>query len=504
MSALHGVPSVHYAPAFALRVREALATFRPTAIALEAPPESRALFEMACAAWPTPVAGIVGRLVLPFVPGDSLLEAYRLGRAASVAIHLVDPLVHRRRERSGTLPSSALAGRMGRAYDALADALATSSPPQPADLAREATMARALTTLLRAGERVLWVGGMAHWRRIATRVVQGDFAAPPARPIEWREPERVRLAGDALLALTGRCPWTLRRWVENPEQWDERDAMRTLALAAVEVGRFADVTLVGPGVDDEPPTPADVAKVLTYARNLAATSRVADCPSVRELVQAASAVVGRRYAGRVLALATEDAPSAVTLPALTLGPTAFRLGTRRPRLVPGWGAPPEAVPFVLRRTPRRLAAMFDDLPEATDGEPKAWQCWPPDEEDYEAFVRHVLRRASMPDRDAATTLPFRAGLRDGLDVRTTLRRWHEGTIFVREDRATPVRVTNGIIDWAHASEDDPHLQRPRRVMLAQWIAIAAQDGARAEPAPGNAFSRPGASSQDARSRGARR
>jgi len=58
-------------------------------------------------------------------------------------------------------------------------------------------------------------------------------------------------------------------------------------------------------------------------------------------------------------------------------------------------------------------------------------------------VQYLLRRASVADPGEARSLPFTAGLADGLDARATIRHWHEDTIYVREEQRGQMNVTNG-------------------------------------------------------------
>ena len=80
----------------------------------------------------------------------------------------------------------------------------------------------------------------------------------------------------------------------------------------------------------------------------------------------------------------------------------------------------------------------------------------PDEEAaYEAIVRYLLEHAQVPDPDAGRSSPFVSGLGNGVDVRATIRRWHEGKVYVREHDRTRVRITNGLIDFDSDVEDSP-------------------------------------------------
>ncbi|NLF72438.1 MAG: hypothetical protein GX575_25670 [Candidatus Anammoximicrobium sp.] len=472
---LLGVPSFHYSPVFGGEVRAVVRDFTPSVVAIEAPPESRDEFEWATDCWPTPVCSVVGNCVFPFVPGDSLLEAFRWARTKGIAVHLIDPLTRRRRDLRGCgLPDPSLAGRGGAAFREAVEAIETGFRTQGADLAREAVMAQRLRLLMERHERVLWVGGMAHWRRIVARLSVNGFAGPVTGGQEWKSPQRLRLSPSALVRLTGRYPWVVRRYAADPDHYDEMEAVRALALAALEERpELADLILLtteeksAPAWVEESGSPADVIRVVTYARNLAASTHLGDCPSLPDLLMSGTAVVGKRYAGRLFAIALEeDSPSlaAAGCGELELGAQAdersFRLGRSRLRLVPGWDEPARQGRSGWRLSHARtaLGSPFEKLPRSNKDKREAWVCYPPDEESYEAFVGYVLRRASLIDPAEAKTVPFAVGLRDGIDVRTTLRRWQEGRIFVREESGARLHVTNGIIDWEHGSEFDDRLQ----------------------------------------------
>ena len=84
-------------------------------------------------------------------------------------------------------------------------------------------------------------------------------------------------------------PWLVAQYAADPDSYSTEASIRDLVLISPE---GADVE----ARDEGSTTPCDVTKVLTYARNLAATARVGNCPTLHELVEAAAAVVGRGYA----------------------------------------------------------------------------------------------------------------------------------------------------------------------------------------------------------------
>ena len=93
---LTGVPSYHYDAVFGRIVHEWFASTRPAAVALELPAAFRPLLEWATSRWPMPVAALErGRkralgMVVPFVPGDSIYEAFRLASQAGIEVALID------------------------------------------------------------------------------------------------------------------------------------------------------------------------------------------------------------------------------------------------------------------------------------------------------------------------------------------------------------------------------------------------------------------------------
>ncbi len=88
---LTGVPSYHCDASFGGIVHEHFTMAKPAVVALELPPSFRPALEWATTCWPTPVAALErGRgtgmgMVMPFVPGDSIVEAFRLASQAGLS-----------------------------------------------------------------------------------------------------------------------------------------------------------------------------------------------------------------------------------------------------------------------------------------------------------------------------------------------------------------------------------------------------------------------------------
>jgi hypothetical protein len=462
---LVGIPSYHYDPVFGRIAHEVIDRERPGAVALELPTHFRPLLEWGAECWPDAVAAICAPWVLPLVPGDSILEAFRAAGRVKAFIELVDLDTRDGRRHSQALPGAELADRSGGDFFEVADAIAAGDPVDAVTLAREAVMARRLADLMGRHEVVVWVGGLAHWTRIVGRLECGEFTAPRVPVRRKRHFERARLDASALLRLTNNWPALIRGFADAPSEFDAGEHVRRLLQAATR----ADLDeFDGPS---ESKTAIDVARTGLYARNLAATSGLRELPALTELLQAAHSTIGPSYAARVCTLAMQEEvnPATASLDALT-----FEVNTARRkaglRFRGGWLAlePWNPSRHVFVRVPdlttlSRAArdAQYDELPGPRARERFYWGAYPADEAEWEAFVQDVLRRASVSDPGEGRAVPFSSGLEDGIDVRATIRHWSEDALYVRQDQRGRMNVTNGAIDWSSATEDADILQGRR-------------------------------------------
>ncbi len=314
-------------------------------------------------------------------------------------------------------------------------------------------MASALAALMAQHVSVLWVGGFAHWSRIVERLRCRDFAAPDTVPAPRRRFTRARLGPSALMRLTGLYPSMVAAFARAPQEFEPFDAMRMLLHEAAKPEPDGQETPpVGEArkmLPSEPAAAIDLARTGLYARNLAATARISEQPQLAELVLAASATIGPRYAARLFELATAEHLSTPgrALDALTFEVDPRTRGSeqveagfcfRGQRLsAEPWFPVPWPIlepPDVVQLTREARDAHYEELPDARRGETFRWHAYPPDQEAYEGFVRYALRRASQLDPVDGPSVPFVSGLEGGLDVRTTIRFWHEDQIYVRQHR----------------------------------------------------------------------
>jgi len=464
---LVALPSCHYDGTYGRAVREVVTDANPGVIALEVPQCLMPELEWAARLWPAPVASVAESVTLPCVPGDSIFEAFRAGREAGIPVVAVDvDLAGNGRDAGVALPGPELAERVGPGFATVSSGLAARAPRSPAHVAREAAMARQLHALMLRFDVVLWVGGLAHWDRIVERLQAGNFDAPPVPAAPGRRFVRAALAASALYRLTGQYPWLVRKFAGCPERFDPVEAGRSLLHEAAASSPDA-VPLGQSSVGAPVRGVMDVVRTATYARNLAATRGLREMPALGELLLAAKATVDDAYAARVRCLAMRDERVGAVrrLPELTwdISPDGRRAGYRldgRWLVTEPWHPADRevlAIPGLAETERAARDAHYEALPGPRSGERFYWGAYPPDEAAWEEFVRYLLRRASVTDEDEARSVPFSRGMLDGLDVRATVRHWHEDVLYVREARRAKMRFTNGVIDWTSDSDAAPVL-----------------------------------------------
>jgi hypothetical protein len=471
---LVGIPSYHYDPIFGQIACRALSAFSPSVVALELPPEVEPEMDWAASCWPGPVVVASPTSLFPFVPGDSIFEAFRAARTRGIAVVLIDLQLPEpgdgHEDGQGQLPllGPEFAPRASALFLDTTDALlAAAGPPREIHLAREAHMAAALAELMAENERVMWVGGMAHWTRIVARLADHAFDATAVIQPHQAEFRRMRLAPSALYRMTGRLPWLVAQYGVHPAGFEEVGATQAMALEATrqKVGA-AEVVLVLPGHTPSPLDgheepegigPVDVARTLLYARNLALTAEIRERPDFGELLLAAAATIGPRYAGRLYETATAERASDRALQHAALewdikdGHERYRCGDEILNATPYRPARGGWLIDLMEVRRRARDELYRDLPGGAQGK-RRWNCHPEDEERYVSFVHYMLRRASQSDPGESKSVPFSSGLLDGLDIRATLRDWAKGTVYVREEQRGQMNFTNGAIDWTSESE----------------------------------------------------
>lgn len=429
------LPTLHQTLESAVLVRRAFHAVRPAAVALELPRTIEDAFRRAVLRLPLLSVILYGdgeeTVYLLVEPHEPMVEAARLALENGSPLFLVDrddgsyPL-HRE-----PAPDPYAMTRIGPGpyLKALLERYPASD--EMPDLLRERTMAYRLRKLAEAGGPVLWVGGAAHVRGIL-RALDGPLVEPLGRVAR----EGVRLAAlapESSREVMSEIPFVAASFEKA------RSAGRAFAFdEETDTARVLDVLLKEAAAryareqrQDVPRRAFDVLR--QFSRNLCLLQGVL-VPGFYELIVAARSAVDEDFAWHVFdAGATWPWPdTSHSLPEVRLrGEDLYLDGkpVRFHRRFPNKGAR-------LRRLPVR------NRPK--EKKPGDWRktrfgggicSYPPEDIVIEGFGNRLRRRAvDLLSSETRRVVPMTTSLLDGVDMKETLRRLHEGRLFVFEER----------------------------------------------------------------------
>jgi hypothetical protein len=437
------LPVVHGSGDFALEARRWLLDERFDCVAVPLPPSFQASVEEAIGGLPSPAIVVQrepssfdagessDRRTLNYVPIDPcqpVIAALRWAIEERVAREFIDRETAHFEAYSAVLPDAYAVKRTTAARFAAA-VLPTLPRPEPGsqpDL-RIRHMAGRLRQLERRYRSVLCVCSLLDWPWLREAFVE-------RRPVDEEEDtveevERFGVEPRNLLFLLGELPFITGLYERARSELEDDtnlsiDGVKELLLSAREAyqtefkGR---ARRIGPHL---------LRQCLKYVRNLSLIDRRLT-PDLYSLVVAARQTAGDQYALRVAEIA---------------GTYPFAEDNQGPRLSLGVGQAqlPDGKVF---DTVNRLAGPpmewrsceLQRRPEKN--EQKNWrmawnpfeQCsWPPEDERIESFRAHVFDRArAILGADLAKTEKFTTSIQDGIDIRETMRHWHDGGLYVK-------------------------------------------------------------------------
>ena len=437
------VPSVHGRILFAGQVRRVFAEVRPACIAVELPPGLRDAV-LAAVDYLPQIAAVCYReqtgenrlCYLPVSPADSIIEAIRLARESNVPVEFVDLDVEPFDEPTVPMPDEYAIEKIGLdAYTRVVVASLAPSRPRQTTWMREQHMAWRLRQLRTHHDSILFVCGIGHLGRIHQFYTGGGELASRPNP-----PDRVFLAhltAGSLVRALREIPYLVHLYEEARAnsnlvggwRFDKLEAVRSLFLAAEKpyAKRYKEEINV-----------TQWRTLLQYTRNLALT-QMNICPEFYEVVMGAKCAVDGDYGAEVHELAVSYPPQRdfSPHPMLELFPNdrgCLGQSDERHWLKPRPPHPPEM----------SIRVRFRRRPRPTERERKLWRelwdrslhggicSWPPEDKIQEDFMAYVRKRAlQVVSEDKKRVVEFTTSFYDGLDIRETMRNWHERKIYVQ-------------------------------------------------------------------------
>ncbi len=354
-------------------------------------------------------------------PTEPLIEALRFAEERGCPSFCVDLDLEGYPEREEVFPDAYLIYRLGYSRY-ISELLRREYPPSPEDKRRELAMAFHLKRLAGRYQRVAFVGGITHISRLAQLLKTPDLPTPfgPSRregvKLFHLSQEGSREVLSEIGFFQGRYEQA-RRAGKLP--LDRLNLQEELLREACQAYRRE---------FQEEISPRSLAVFRQFVRNYALLSGRLT-PDFYQMIVAARGVGGDDLAWHLWEIGTR-------YPYQPENPDLVTFDLRLEDLM----KPHRKIRFFRRLKPlhrRRLIPVRKRPTERRPGEWKeAWQgghicSFPPEDIVIENFGREVMRRAlRVVSEELRRVEPFMVSMKDGPDLRETIRHWHEGRLYV--------------------------------------------------------------------------
>jgi hypothetical protein len=438
-SNVYCIPSIHGRSAFASQVRQIFLSERFDVVAVELPPSLQESVLEAVQALPTIQAVVYHEedcepfYYVPIQPSDSIIEALRLGLQEQCSLEFIDLDTPAYEPEPWVLPDEYAVRLLGvkKYYEVVAPFLPPSSS-LPQKEQRERWMAYQLKRLSALFSKVLFVCGLAHLEGIRHYWNQSKIPIDDLKeiPPPYYQQKIYRIQPDSLYFLNGEIPYLTylyerSRYALSFEEYDQLDGIKELLVEARNEYRQEnpeECSGMGSGT---------LQILIKYLRNLCLLQKRMT-PSLYDLILATKGVGGDSFTRTFLEIAKfypyMDPLS--SLPELLLTPHGGILPEEgeKPLINRLEGPPFEWKSIKLERKPPQK------IQEKWASQWGRQHCsWPEEDEKIENFTAYVRRKAlNLLSEDQARVEKFQSSLKDGLDIRETMRHWQKKEIYVKE------------------------------------------------------------------------
>jgi len=378
---------------------------------------------------------------VPIDPCQSVIMAIRAAMGEHIPRYFIDLETDSFRPYATVMPDPFAVRHVSPERFAAAVLPGITRPPDQQTQDRMVYMAHQLRQLESRYERILLVTSVLHWPWIREAYSQlnaediqsdqGSLQLP--EPDEVQTPVRFGVNEKTLMFLFGELPYITGLYERARSELEEDedlqiDGVKELLIAArrlyvQEYGNRARRI-----------TPLHLSKCLQYIRNLSLIHRRLT-PDLITIVTASQQILGDNFALQVAELANQYAysPKEIdedSLQQVTLGIDQARLpDSEIVSLVNRLPGPP--MTWCTLRLQRR-PTKFEQKQWKYRWNPYSQCSYPPEDERIETFRTRVFERArAIMGNDLARTEKFTTSVKDGIDIRDTLRHWYEKQIYVK-------------------------------------------------------------------------
>ena len=402
---------------------------------------------------------------VPIDPCQPVIMALRIALGERLQRDFIDLETAAFEPQSAILPDSYALKKVR--IDRFAAAVLPSIAPPPMGQPRDRInhMAKRLRRLDQSPHKTIFVCSILDWPWVRDAFLHGPGEDPDHEPVEATESFRVD--PKTLVFMLGELPFITSAYEQARAELDDDDnlsidGVKTLLLTARD-RYYADMKGRARRI-----TPHILRLCLKYTRNLSLVQHRMT-PDLYTIIMAAKQVCGDSFAVHVAETARDyrldslvDPTTAESLAAdeyRDVEPASVQMSIDRVRL------PDESVWVAKSRLPgppiEWRSCQLTRRPERPERErwqmqwnPMAQCSWPPEDELIENFRSHVMDRAKqVMGADLVRTEKFTTSVRDGIDIRDTLRNWHTGEIYVKV--VPPVRGALDAVVMLFDSPADP-------------------------------------------------
>ncbi len=433
------LPVLHGKLEFAQEVRRRILQWQPEAVAVEYPSTLQEKILRGVAR--LPLLSVISyqekdgtTVYLLIEPVEPLIEAIRTAQELGIPVYFVDLDVEGYPGVPEVFPDSYAVSRIG--YERyVSEALKVEYSKNPLDEHRERAIAYHLRRLAERHSRLAYVGGMAHIRSIM-EALQQDLP----QPMERRRREGVQIFHlDAVSSreVLSEIGFFQGRYEEARKEGcllDRLSLYQELLQKALIQHREK---------NREEVQPRYLSVLNQFVRNYALLEGRLT-PDFYQFLVAARGAVNDDFAWELWELGTR-----------------YPFQTETPDLIPvrlsleDLLKPQRKLKIFRRLKPlhrRRLMPVKKKPVEQRPGEwREAWRginicSFPPEDIVVEGFGRFVMKKAlRVLAEDLRRVEPFLASMKDGIDLRETIRHWYEGRIYVREERPVAGKVGSVVV-----------------------------------------------------------
>lgn len=422
-------PSINNIFEFAQEARKQYEEFRPTAVALEYPATLKEWILKGIER--LPYISVVcyedadeAEVFLIIEPTDAQVEVARLAIRDNIPIYFVDRDTEDLPYEYSIFPDPYCISRIGHyRYCWLYLRLTRYARSSPEDILREKTIAYNLRDLSKKHERVMYVGALYHFKGVVR-----ELSRPQSPVIAKTKRKGVYLAHlneECLPELLSECPYVAKRYEEGRtvtpyRPIDRAELFQELLEEATEYFKSS-------YKEEIAPNKWDLFERFLWNYTLISGRLV---PNLYQLIIAARGTLGEDMAYEIWQKGAQypwyvEDPG---LPVITLEGEDLFLNLRKVRLKRR-----------IRSQRRRLFPVRIRQKQKVKKWTKEFKgqgicSYPPEDLVIEGYGRYLMKKAlEIKTSQLHSIEPFLSSLKDGIDIRETIRNWLNGKLFVKEE-----------------------------------------------------------------------